>query len=116
MFNTSNTGGTYPHRIPGIVKTSTGRLIAVAARLVCGTDPGYGQVDVVCRTSDNNGENWSDIRDVAVGTGVTSATENYFDTAFGDPAIVADRESEEVVIIAVAGALAFVVLMMRNCL
>ncbi len=103
LFNTSNTGGTYPHRIPGIVKTSTGRLIAVAARLVCGTDPGYGQVDVVCRTSDNNGENWSDIRDVAVGTGVTSATENYFDTAFGDPAIVADRESEEVVIIAVAG-------------
>ena len=103
LFNTSNTGGTYPHRIPGIVKTSTGRLIAVAARLVCGTDPGYGQVDVVCRTSDNNGENWSDIRDVAVGTGITSATENYFDTAFGDPAIVADRESEEVVIIAVAG-------------
>lgn len=104
LFNTSNGDGVIPpYRIPGITTTSTGRLIAAAARLVCGTDPGYGQVDVVCRKSDNNGESWSDIEAVAVGTGVTSATQNYFDTAFGDPAIVADRTSENVLILAVAG-------------
>lgn len=104
LFNTSNGDGVIPpYRIPGITTTSNGRLIAAAARLVCGTDPGYGQVDVVCRISDNHGETWTDMKDVAVGTGITSATENYFDTAFGDPAIVADRTSNEVIIIAVAG-------------
>ena len=104
LFNTSNGDGVVPpYRIPGIVKTYSGRLIAVAGRLVCGTDPGYGQVDVVCRVSDNNGKTWSDIHEVAVGTGETSATENYFETAFGDPAIVADRTSNEILIMAVAG-------------
>ncbi len=104
LFNTSNGDGVIPpYRIPGITTASNGRLIAAAARLVCGTDPGYGQVDVVCRISDDNGENWSEMIDVAVGTGRTSATKNYFDTAFGDPAIVADRTSDEVIILAVAG-------------
>ena len=104
LYNTSKGDGVVPpYRIPGITTASNGRLITAAARLVCGTDPGYGQVDVVCRTSDDHGETWSDMIDVAVGTGRTSATENYFDTAFGDPAIVADRTSNEVLIIAVAG-------------
>ena len=104
LYNTSKGDGVIPpYRIPGITTASNGRLITAAARLVCGTDPGYGQVDVVCRTSDDNGVNWSNMIDVAVGTGRTSATENYFDTAFGDPAIVADRTSNEVLIIAVAG-------------
>ena len=40
---------------------------------------------------------------MAVGTGRTSDTENYFDTAYGDPAIVSDRTSNEVAIIVVAG-------------
>ncbi|MBO7231521.1 MAG: DUF4091 domain-containing protein [Bacteroidaceae bacterium] len=104
LYNTSKGDGVIPpYRIPGITTASNGRLITAAARLVCGTDPGYGQVDVVCRTSDNHGKTWSDMIDVAVGTGRTSATVNYFDTAFGDPAIVADRTSDEVLIIAVAG-------------
>ena len=104
LYNTSKGDGVIPpYRIPGITTAYNGRLITAAARLVCGTDPGYGQVDVVCRTSDNHGETWSDMIDVAIGTGRTSATENYFDTAFGDPAIVADRTSSEVLIIAVAG-------------
>ena len=104
LYNTSNGDGKIPpYRIPGITTASNGRLITAAARLVCGTDPGYGQVDIVCRYSDNDGETWSDMIDVAVGTGKTSATVNYFDTAFGDPAIVADRTSREILIIAVAG-------------
>jgi sialidase-1 len=104
LFNTSNGDGVVPpYRIPGIAVAHNGDLIATAARLVCGTDPGYGRNDIVCRISSDNGATWSDIREVAVGTGVTSATENYFDTAFGDPAIVADRTSDEVLIMAVAG-------------
>ncbi len=104
LYNTSNGSMSIPpYRIPGITTASNGRLITAAARLICGTDPGYGQVDIVCRLSDNHGETWTDMIDVAVGTGKTSATVNYFDTAFGDPAIVADRTSNEVLIIAVAG-------------
>ena len=104
LYNTSKGDGVIPpYRIPGITTASNGRLITAAARLVCGTDPGYGQVDVVCRVSDDHGKTWSDMIDVAVGTGRTSATVNYFDTAFGDPAVVADRTSDEVLIIAVAG-------------
>lgn len=104
LYNTSKGDGVKPpYRIPGISTAYNGRLISVAARLVCGTDPGYGQVDVVSRTSDDNGVSWSDMREVAVGTGITSATKNYFDTAFGDPAVVADRTSSEVLVMAVAG-------------
>lgn len=104
LFSTlSGNIDTPPYRIPGISCGKDGRLIATAARLVCGTDPGYGQVDVVCRTSDDNGRSWSEVKEVAVGTGITSATENFFETAFGDPAVVADRESDEVLIMAVAG-------------
>ena len=98
---------TPPYRIPGICRGQDGRLIATAARLVCGTDPGYGQVDVVCRISTDNGKTWSPEREVAVGTGITSATTNYFDTSFGDPAVVADRESGEVLVMAVAGCTVF---------
>ena len=104
LYNTSKGDGVIPpYRIPGISTASNGRLITVAARLVCGTDPGYGQVDVVCRTSDDNGDTWTEMKDVAVGNGKTSATVNYFETAFGDPAVVADRTSNEVLVIAVAG-------------
>ena len=104
LYNTSKGDGVIPpYRIPGITTANNGRLITAAARLVCGTDPGFGQVDVVCRTSDNNGETWSDMIEVAVGTGEESAERNIFETAFGDPAIVADRTSSEVLVIAVAG-------------
>lgn len=104
LYNTSKGDGTVPpYRIPGITTASNGRLITTAARLVCGTDPGFGQVDVVCRTSDDHGKTWSDMMEVAVGNGITSATQNFFETAFGDPAIVADRTSSEVLIMAVAG-------------
>ena len=104
LYNTSKGDGVIPpYRIPGITTASNGRLITAAARLVCGTDPGFGQVDVVCRTSDNNGETWSNMIEVAVGTGEESAERNIFETAFGDPAIVADRTSSEVLVIAVAG-------------
>ena len=104
LFNTSNGSSSIPtYRIPAIAKTVTGRLIAVASHQVCGTDPGYGEVDIACRMSDNNGKTWTDKEIIADGDGVTSASVNYFTTAFGDAAIVADREKEEVIIVVVAG-------------
>ena len=94
-----------PYRIPGISCGKDGRLVATAARLVCGTDPGYGQVDVVCKISSDNGLTWSEREiDVAVGdASLINAQTNVFASAFGDPAVVADRESDEVLVMAVAG-------------
>ena len=92
-----------PYRIPGICCGKGGRLVAAAARLVCGTDPGHGRVDCVVRLSEDNGMTWSPEIVVAEGTGRSSATHNYFDCAFGDPAVVMDRGSNEVLIMAVAG-------------
>lgn len=104
LYNTSKGDGVIPpYRIPGITTARNGRLITAAAELVCGTDPGYGEVDIVCRYSDNNGETWSDMIKVADGTGEESAERNIFESAFGDPAIVADRTSSEVLVVAVAG-------------
>ena len=94
-----------PYRIPGITCGKDGRLIASAARLVCGTDPGYGQVDCVVKISDDNGLTWSEKEiDVAVGdASLINNKKTPMEAAYGDPAIVADRESGEVLVMAVAG-------------
>lgn len=97
-----------PYRIPGISCGKNGRLIATAARLVCGTDPGYGQVDVVCRLSDDNGQTWSEIKDVAVGdASLINNVKTPMEAAYGDPAVVYDRESDEVLVMAVGGCTVF---------
>ena len=94
-----------PYRIPGITCGKDGRLIASAARLVCGTDPGYGQVDCVVKISDDNGLTWSDTEiDVAVGdASLINNVKTPMEAAYGDPAIVMDRETDEVLVMAVAG-------------
>ena len=94
-----------PYRIPGITCGKDGRLIASAARLVCGTDPGFGQVDCVVKISDDNGLTWSDKEiDVAVGdASLINNVKTPMEAAYGDPAIVMDREHNEVLVMAVAG-------------
>lgn len=93
-----------PYRIPGITCGKGGRLIASAARLVCGTDPGHGQVDCVVKTSDDNGRTWSDEIEVAVGNAaLINNTRTPMEAAYGDPAIVMDRQHNEVLVMAVGG-------------
>ena len=94
-----------PYRIPGISCGYDGRLIASAARLVCGTDPGYGRVDCVVKISDDNGTTWSEKEiDVAVGdASLINNRKTPMEAAYGDPALVIDRERGEVLIMAVAG-------------
>lgn len=106
LFSTLNGGMDIPpYRIPGITCGKDGRLIASAARLVCGTDPGYGQVDCVVKISDDNGLTWSDTEiDVAVGdASLINNVKTPMEAAYGDPAIVMDREHNEVLVMAVAG-------------
>ena len=98
-----------PYRIPGISCGKDGRLIASAARLVCGTDPGYGQVDCVAKISTDNGKTWTDGDiDVAVGNAeLINNKTNPMEAAYGDPTVVMDRESDEVLIMAVGGCTLF---------
>lgn len=93
-----------PYRIPGITSGKDGRLIASCARLVCGTDPGYGQVDCVVKISDDFGRTWGKEIEVAVGdASLINNARTPMEAAYGDPAIVMDRDSKEVLVMAVGG-------------
>ena len=110
LFSTKDGGIDIPtYRIPGISCGYGGRLIATAARLVCGTDPGYGQVDCVLKISDDNGRTWS-AKEIEAAVGDSSLINNRLTpmaAAYGDPAVVMDRESSEVLIMAVGGCTVF---------
>lgn len=106
LFSTLNGGMDIPpYRIPGITCGGNGRLVASVARLVCGTDPGFGQVDCVVKISDDNGRTWSAKEiDVAVGNAsLINNTKTPMEAAYGDPAVVMDRERNEVLVMAVGG-------------
>lgn len=94
-----------PYRIPGISCGNNGCLIASAARLVCGTDPGFGQVDCVVKLSTDNGLTWSNCEiEAAVGNAsLINNVKTPMEAAYGDPAIVFDRERNEALIMAVGG-------------
>ena len=86
------------HRIPAITTANDGRLIAVSdKRYHNKNDLGNHQIDLVVRTSDDNGVSWTDA--VNLTKGLSTST-----TGYGDAAIVADRESDRVLIICVGGS------------
>ena len=98
----------FSYRIPAIGKTSTGRLIAVSdyrhslddiGRYNFGTaTPG---IDLVIRTSDDNGATWSATKTIAAGSGKRGAD----DCAYGDAAIAV--VGEKVLVMAAAGDVMF---------
>ncbi len=97
----------FPYRIPAIATTSTGRLIAVSDYRHCLDDIGlnrYGKgyrIDLVIRTSDDNGKTWSNIQTIAEGIDDSQAN----DCAYGDAAIAV--VGEEVIVMAVAGSTSY---------
>ena len=93
------------YRIPAIATTSTGRIIAVSdyrhnlddiGRDNHGT--GTKRIDLVARTSDDNGKTWSNIMTIAAGD---NTKEGSYLRAFGDAAIVA--VGENIVVMSAAG-------------
>ncbi len=98
----------FSYRIPAIGKTATGRLIAVSdyryslddiGRYNFGTaNPG---IDLVIRTSDDNGKTWSDKQTIAAGSRVRGTD----DCAYGDAAIAV--VGEKVLVMAAAGDVMF---------
>lgn len=90
-----------------------GRLVAVNDFRPCGADIGFGEVDLHISYSDDGGLNWSAPADpvdaqgnhVADGDGQgTPATSNdNRDCGFGDPVLVADRETGELLMLGTCG-------------
>lgn len=93
-----------PYRIPALAKASNGDLIAVADYRHCRGDIGAGKIDLRGRISHDNGNTWDDIFTIIEGGSVTNG---FINTGFGDPAIVADRESNRVLMLSCSGNVMF---------
>ena len=96
----------HPYRIPAIATAPNGDIFAICDYRPCGNDIGYGEVDLVCRVSSDNGVTWTEERTIADGQGYGIAnndTSKIWQVGFGDPAIVADRESNKILVMSVCG-------------
>ncbi len=103
------------YRIPAITRVNAGphagRLIAVADYRYCKQDIGGGRIDLLMSYSDDNGATWSAPapfldaagNPVAQGTGAPGDTITNLDCGFGDAAIVSDRETGEIMMLACCG-------------
>lgn len=95
----SDVADSIPYRIPTIAAMHNGDIIALADYRLCGSDIGFGRVDIHGRVSRNGGRSWGEEFVLIEGTGASKAT----DCGFGDAAMVADRESGEVLVMMVCG-------------
>ena len=93
-----------PYRIPAIVTTNKGDLIAVADRRYCQLDIGFGKIDLVARTSKDNGRSWSPDTVIQRGSGI----EGSHDCGYGDIAMVADRTSKRILCMSVTGNVIYI--------
>ncbi len=89
-----------PYRIPAIAQAKNGTLIAVADYRYSGGDIGSGALDLRYSLSRDNGETWEPYK--------TLVSCNYnaggnLHTGYGDPCIVADRESDRVLALSCSG-------------
>lgn len=106
------------YRIPAITTTSNGTVLAVTDSRHTGMgDIGAGRIDLFLSRSTNNGATWSTpdvLRDaagnaVAQGVGKNNSVKanERRNAGYGDAAIVADRESGEVLLLSASGQVGF---------
>ena len=99
----------HPYRIPAIATTANGYVFAINDYRPCGGDIGNGDVDLVMRHSTAAGSEWdghSWTEEVTIAEGEGHAAHNRGETwkvGFGDPAVVADRENNEILVMSVCG-------------
>ena len=96
----SNDANGKPYRIPAIATAPNGTVFAISDNRPCGSDIGYGEVDIKCRISNDNGETWGNEFFIANGDGGSA---NVMKTGYGDAAIVADREQNKLLVMMVCG-------------
>lgn len=107
---TTLTDADTPYRIPAIATTNEGHLVAVADYRHSRTDIGFpgsanGRIDLHARISRDGGATWDKVTTIVEGQGANSP--DAFHTGFGDPCIVADRESNRVLVLSCAGDVSF---------
>lgn len=93
-----------PYRIPAIAVTNDGTILATADYRHSREDIGVvynGRIDLHLRRSADNGVTWGDIETIVEGQG--AASPDFMHVGFGDPCIVADRESSRVLVMCCAG-------------
>lgn len=112
VFVTANSSD-IPYRIPAITKLHNGNLIAVADYRYGRADIGMGsdkRLDLRGRISQDNGQTWGEIFTIADCSQYVKGTANtseFLHSGFGDPAIVADRESDRVLLLSCSGDVSF---------
>jgi sialidase-1 len=87
------------YRIPAMATTKQGTLLAIYDQRPGKADVGRGETDLVYRTSTDNGVTWSDQTMLLDGDGVTAN----LTCGYGDAALVADRESNKILLMCVEG-------------
>lgn len=105
LFEYGTPGNEICYRIPAIATAYNGDIIAVADYRYCGADIGFGRLSLHARISKDNGKTWGDkmvIVEAHEGKyGVNEADDA--EAGFGDPAIVADRESSNILLLSCCG-------------
>ena len=102
------TEGDIPYRIPAIAVTKDGTMVAIADYRHSGTDIGVtnnGRIDLHYRLSYDHGNTWTDVMPLIEGKGAEAT--DFMSVGYGDPCIVADRESDRVLMMSCAGNVSF---------
>lgn len=104
LFPTTTTEA-IPYRIPAITTTANGNLLAVADYRHCRYDIGNGRIDLHGRISKDNGKTWGEIFTIIEGDGILKKNDrnSSLTAGYGDPCLVADRESDKVLLLCVCG-------------
>lgn len=88
------------YRIPTLVRTKSGMLVAICdeRRSTNGADIGNGRIDLVYRTSTDNGKTWSAKKTIVQGTK---------DCGYGDAAAVCDSETGDILVMCAGGNISY---------
>lgn len=82
------------YRIPAITTLPDGTLVAVADKRINSLNDLPGDIDIVCRRSTDNGHTWSDYITVTAHDSLGG---------YGDPALVRDRRTGDLLVISLHG-------------
>lgn len=105
VFEYGSEGNDICYRIPAIATAHNGDVISVADYRYCGADIGFGRLSLHARISKDNGKTWGPVQVIAEAHegkyGLAEAHDA--EAGFGDPAIVADRESDNILLLSCCG-------------
>jgi len=101
LFDTTDSG--VPYRIPAIVCTHDGSVIAITDYRRGGDDIGFGPIDMHARISMDDGITWGEEFTIIKG----GSEGDGFDCAHGDAAVVCDRKSGRLMLLAASGEIRY---------